>query len=114
MAKEIKRLGYPMVLNFVLHRQNIEQVAQILQLAAELQADYVELANTQYYGWAFHNRAALLPSLQQLLDAEVVVQAYREKFGERMKIIFVVPDYYENRPKRCMNGWGNIFSHRRA
>ncbi|MCR6652459.1 MAG: pyrroloquinoline quinone biosynthesis protein PqqE [Cellvibrionaceae bacterium] len=109
MAKEIKRLGYPMVLNFVLHRQNIEQVAQILQLAAELQADYVELANTQYYGWAFHNRAALLPSLQQLLDAEVVVQAYREKFGERMKIIFVVPDYYENRPKRCMNGWGNIF-----
>ncbi len=109
MAKEIKRQGYPMVLNFVLHRQNIDHVDRILDLSAELQADYVELANTQYYGWAFHNREQLLPSRQQLQDAEAVVQYYREKFGERMKIIFVVPDYYENRPKRCMNGWGNIF-----
>jgi len=109
MAKEIKRQGYPMVLNFVLHRQNIEQVDRILDLAMELQADYVELANTQYYGWAFHNRAELLPSRQQLQDAEAVVQHYRDKIGARMKIIFVVPDYYENRPKRCMNGWGNIF-----
>lgn len=109
MAKEIKRQGYPMVLNFVLHRHNIEQVDQILELSAALQADYVELANTQYYGWAFHNREQLLPSRQQLQDAEAVVQYYRDKFGQRMKIIFVVPDYYENRPKRCMNGWGNIF-----
>jgi pyrroloquinoline quinone biosynthesis protein E len=109
MAKEIKRQGYPMVLNFVLHRQNIEQVDRILDLAVELQADYVELANTQYYGWAFHNRAELLPSRQQLQDAEAVVQHYRDKIGARMKIIFVVPDYYENRPKRCMNGWGTIF-----
>jgi coenzyme PQQ biosynthesis protein E len=109
MTKEIKRQGYPMVLNFVLHRQNIEQVDRILDLAVELQADYVELANTQYYGWAFHNRAELLPSRQQLQDAEAVVQHYRDKIGARMKIIFVVPDYYENRPKRCMNGWGNIF-----
>lgn len=109
MAKEIKRQGYPMVLNFVLHRQNIAQVDRILDLAMELQADYVELANTQYYGWAFHNRAELLPSRQQLQDAEAVVQHYRDKIGARMKIIFVVPDYYENRPKRCMNGWGTIF-----
>lgn len=109
MAKEIKRQGYPMVLNFVLHRQNIEHVDRFLDLSAELQADYVELANTQYYGWAFHNREQLLPSRQQLQDAEAVVQYYREKFGQRMKIIFVVPDYYESRPKRCMNGWGNIF-----
>lgn len=108
-AKEIKRQGYPMVLNFVLHRQNIEHVDRFLDLSAELQADYVELANTQYYGWAFHNREQLLPSRQQLQDAEAVVQYYREKFGQRMKIIFVVPDYYESRPKRCMNGWGNIF-----
>lgn len=109
MAKEIKRQGYPMVLNFVLHRQNIEHVDRFLDLSAELQADYVELANTQYYGWAFHNREQLLPSRQQLQDAEAVVQYYREKFDQRMKIIFVVPDYYESRPKRCMNGWGNIF-----
>ena len=109
MAAEVKRQGYPMVLNFVLHRQNVDQVEQILELAAALDADYVELANTQYYGWAFHNRAQLLPSREQLARAEEVVRRYREKFGERMKIIFVVPDYYETRPKRCMNGWGSVF-----
>lgn len=109
MAKEIKRQGYPMVLNFVLHRENVACVDQILELAAELQADYVELANTQYYGWAFHNREQLLPTRQQLQEAEAVVAHYRDKLATRMKIIFVVPDYYENRPKRCMNGWGNIF-----
>lgn len=109
MAKEVKRQGYPMVLNFVLHRQNVDQVEQILDLSQELQADYVELANTQYYGWAFENRQQLLPSREQLQRAEATVQRYREKSGDRMKIIFVVPDYYENRPKRCMNGWGAIF-----
>lgn len=109
MAQEVKKQGYPMVLNFVLHRGNVDQVDQILELSARLQADYVELANTQYYGWAFHNREQLLPSREQLQKAEAVVQQYREKFGDTMKIIFVVPDYYETRPKRCMNGWGNIF-----
>lgn len=109
MAKEVKRQGYPMVLNFVLHRENVDQVAQILELSAELQADYVELANTQYYGWAFNNRQELLPSREQLQRAEATVQSYREKWGNKMKIIFVVPDYYEDRPKRCMNGWGAIF-----
>lgn len=109
MAKEVKRQGYPMVLNFVLHRHNVDQVDQILELSAELEADYVELANSQYYGWAFHNREQLLPSREQLQNAEQVTQRYREKLGDKMKIIFVVPDYYENRPKGCMNGWGSIF-----
>lgn len=109
MAKEVKRQGYPMVLNFVLHRHNIDQVEQILQLSAELEADYVELANSQYYGWAFHNREQLLPSREQLQHAEEVTHRYREKYGNKMKIIFVVPDYYDNRPKACMNGWGSIF-----
>jgi pyrroloquinoline quinone biosynthesis protein E len=109
MAQEVKKQGYPMVLNFVLHRGNVDQVDQILELSAQLQADYVELANTQYYGWAFHNREQLLPSREQLQKAEVLVNQYREKLGDSMKIIFVVPDYYETRPKRCMNGWGDIF-----
>lgn len=109
MAKEIKRQGYPMVLNFVLHRHNIGQTEQILELAEELEADYVELANSQYYGWAFHNREALLPSKEQLHHAEEITQRYRDRHGERMKIIFVVPDYYETRPKACMGGWGSIF-----
>jgi pyrroloquinoline quinone biosynthesis protein E len=109
MAREVKRQGYPMVLNFVLHRDNVDQVDQILDLAQTLNADYVELANTQYYGWAFHNREQLLPSKQQLQRAEAVVERYRKRPDNTMKVIFVVPDYYEDRPKACMNGWGNIF-----
>ncbi len=109
MAREVKRQGYPMVLNFVIHRHNIDQMDQILELSAELDADYVELANAQYYGWAYENRNQLLPSKEQLERAEAVANRYREKLGQRMKIIFVVPDYYETRPKACMNGWGSIF-----
>jgi pyrroloquinoline quinone biosynthesis protein E len=109
MAKEVKRQGYPMVLNFVLTQENIDQVEQMLLLAFELKADYVELANAQYYGWAFLNRLQLLPTQAQVQHAEAVTQRYREKWGKNIKIILVVPDYYENRPKACMNGWGSIF-----
>jgi pyrroloquinoline quinone biosynthesis protein E len=109
VAKMVKAHGYPMVLNVVLHRLNIDHVGQILDMAAELEADYVELANTQYYGFAYANRESLLPSRAQLERAEEVTRAFRARMGERMKIYFVVPDYYANRPKACMNGWGSVF-----
>jgi pyrroloquinoline quinone biosynthesis protein E len=109
IAKLVKQYGYPMVLNVVLHRLNIDHVGQILELAAELEAEYVELANTQYYGWAYLNRDLLLPSREQLERAEEVTNRFRERVGDRMKIYFVVPDYYANRPKACMNGWGSVF-----
>jgi pyrroloquinoline quinone biosynthesis protein E len=109
IAKLVKQYDYPMVLNVVLHRLNIDHVGQILELAAELEAEYVELANTQYYGWAYLNRDLLLPSREQLVRAEEVTNRFRERVGSRMKIYFVVPDYYENRPKACMNGWGSVF-----
>jgi pyrroloquinoline quinone biosynthesis protein E len=109
VAKMVKAHGYPMVLNVVLHRLNIDHVGQILDMAAELEADYVELANTQYYGFAYANREALLPTRAQLERAEEVTNAFRSRMGERMKIYFVVPDYYANRPKACMNGWGSVF-----
>ena len=109
VAKMVKAHGYPMVLNVVLHRLNIDHVGQILDMAAELEADYVELANTQYYGFAYANRESLLPSREQLERAEEVTNAFRARMGERMKIFFVVPDYYANRPKACMNGWGSVF-----
>jgi pyrroloquinoline quinone biosynthesis protein E len=108
-AALIKRYEYPMVLNVVLHRLNIDHVEEILQMAERLGADYVELANTQYYGWAWHNRDQLLPSGEQLKRAEDVTQRFRERLAGRMKIYFVVPDYFEKRPKPCMNGLGSIF-----
>jgi PqqA peptide cyclase len=109
VAKLIKQYDYPMVLNVVLHRLNIDHVEQILELALELEAEYVELANTQYYGWAYVNRDQLLPTRDQLQRAEAVVHRFRERVGNAMRIYFVVPDYYENRPKACMNGWGAVF-----
>ncbi len=109
VAALIKEYDYPMVLNVVLHRHNIAHVEEILQMADRLGADYVELANTQYYGWAWHNREQLLPSRAQLQAAEATVQRFRERAGRPMQIFFVVPDYFERRPKPCMNGLGSIF-----
>ena len=108
IAREIKALGYPMVLCFVLHRGNLHQVGDMLRLAEDLGADYVELANTQYYGWAFQNRDQLMPTAALLADAEFAVTAYRNGSDGEMQVYYVVPDYFETRPKACMNGWGTI------
>jgi pyrroloquinoline quinone biosynthesis protein E len=109
MANLVKQYEYPMVLNIVLHRKNIEQIREILDMAIELKADYVELASTQYYGWSRINLDNLLPTREQLQQAEKVVVEYQDKMKDKMKIIYVIPDYFETRPKACMNGWGSIF-----
>jgi pyrroloquinoline quinone biosynthesis protein E len=109
VAALIRQYQYPMVLNVVLHRLNIDHVGEILEMAEALGAQYVELANTQYYGWAWLNREQLLPSRAQLERAEATTQRFRERVGGRMRIYFVVPDYFETRPKPCMNGLGSVF-----
>ena len=112
MARAVKEAGYPMVLNFVIHRHNIHQMNDIVALCDRLGADYVELATCQYYGWAFKNREGLMPSRAQLEKAEHEVNQNRARLldeGSAMRLIFVTPDYYEERPKPCMNGWGSIF-----
>ncbi len=108
-AELIQKYDYPMVLNVVLHRHNIDHTQEILEMAETLGAEYVELANTQYYGWAFENRDQLLPSRDQLQRAEDVTNRFREKVGNAMKVYYVVPDYHATRPKACMNGWGSLF-----
>ncbi len=112
MARAVKKHGYPMVLNFVTHRHNIDNIDQIIRLCIELEADFVELATCQFYGWAELNRAGLLPSKEQLVRAERITNEWRDKLAAEnhpCKLIFVTPDYYEERPKACMNGWGNLF-----
>lgn len=109
VAALIRRYDYPMVLNVVLHRLNIDHVGEILEMAERMGAQYVELANTQYYGWAWLNRAQLLPSRAQLERAEEITQRFRERVAGRMQIYFVVPDYFETRPKACMSGLGSVF-----
>src|SRR4051794_32988467 len=105
-ARLVKKLGWPLTLNVVLHRHNVGGIARILELAEELEADRIELANTQYYGWALLKRNGLLPTRAQLEHAEVVVRAARERLQGRMDVIYVLPDYYSRYPKPCMGGWG--------
>lgn len=112
MARAVKAHGYPMVLNFVTHRHNIDNIERIIELCLELEADFVELATCQFYGWAELNRAGLLPTRAQLERAERITNQWRAKLAAEShpcKLIFVTPDYYEERPKACMNGWGNLF-----
>ena len=109
VAAMIKDHGYPMVLNVVIHRYNIGHIKEILEMAEALGADYVELANTQYYGWSLINRSQLMPTKEQIDHAEAVTNEFRKKVGNKMKIYFVVPDYFADRPKKCMNGWGEVF-----
>ena len=106
-ARLVKEFGWPLTLNVVLHRRNLDRIGEIIDLAESLKADRVELANTQYYGWALRNRAALLPTRAQLEHAESVVRDAAKRIGDQMELIYVLPDYYEKYPKPCMGGWGN-------
>ena len=107
-ARLVKKHGFPMVLNVPVFKQNIGEIDAMIEWAAELGIEYIEFANIQYYNWALLNRDELLPSLEQIRQAEATVNEWRAKLGKRMTLYFVVPDYFEDRPKACMNGWGAI------
>ena len=109
VARWVKELGLPLTLNTVLHRENLDRVGEVVALAESLAADRLELANTQYLGWALVNRAALLPTREQLDRARDVARAARQRLQGRMEVLFVTPDYYADFPKSCMDGWGRRF-----
>ncbi len=109
VARWVKELGMPLTLNVVLHRQNLDRVAEVIALAEELRADRLELANTQYLGWALVNRRALLPTREQLERARALAADAKRRLQGRMEILFVTPDYYAEYPKTCMDGWGRRF-----
>ena len=105
-ARVTRELGMPLTINTVLHRQNLDRIEEVLALAEELDAQRLELANTQYYGWAVVNQQALMPTREQLERGEEAVQAFRERVGPKVNVLWVLPDYYEDLPKPCMAGWG--------
>jgi pyrroloquinoline quinone biosynthesis protein E len=109
VARWIKDLGLPLTLNTVLHRENLDRVPEVIALAEALDADRLELANTQYLGWALANRRALLPTREQLAVARAAAAAARQRLKGRMEVLFVTPDYYAEFPKACMDGWGRRF-----
>jgi pyrroloquinoline quinone biosynthesis protein E len=109
VARWVKELGFPLTLNVVLHRENLGRVADVIALAESLHADRLELANTQYLGWALVNRRMLLPTREQLDAARTVARAARQRLQGRMEVLFVTPDYYAEFPKACMDGWARRF-----
>jgi pyrroloquinoline quinone biosynthesis protein E len=109
VAAWLREAELPITVNVVLHRGNLDRVAEIVALAERLGADRLELANTQYLSWALRNRSALLPSRAQLDRARAVAQSARDRNRGSMDIVFVLPDYYAQTPKACMDGWGRRY-----
>jgi pyrroloquinoline quinone biosynthesis protein E len=105
-ARAARELDFPLTINCVLHRQNLDRIEELLELTLELGAQRLELANTQYYGWAVLNQEALLPSWEQLRRGEEAVARFRERVGSKVDVLWVLPDFYEEEPKPCMGGWG--------
>jgi pyrroloquinoline quinone biosynthesis protein E len=93
-------------LNFVIHRRNIDQLEEMLAIAESSSATRIEFANVQYYGWAFANRENLLPTRGQVNDSVEFIKREQERLKGKIRIEFVVPDYYAKYPKPCMGGWG--------
>lgn len=105
-SRVARELDFPLTINCVLHRQNLDRIEELLDLTLELDAQRLELANTQYYGWAVVNQAALMPSLEQLRRGEEAVARFRDRVGPKIDVLWVLPDLYEELPKPCMGGWG--------
>ncbi|HWB60186.1 MAG TPA: pyrroloquinoline quinone biosynthesis protein PqqE [Chthoniobacteraceae bacterium] len=108
-VRAVKESGIALSLNVVLHRETIDRLPEIADFAASLGAERLELANTQYYGWGFLNRDRLMPTRAQVEAASRAAAAAKTRHAGRMEIFYVLPDYYETRPKPCMNGWGRRY-----
>lgn len=108
-AREVMDLGMALTVNAVVQRHNIDRVEEFIDLAVGLGAGRIEIANVQYYGWALLNRAALIPTRDQLLAMDASVKARLPSLAGRLVVDYVVPDYYARRPKTCMGGWGRRF-----
>src|SRR5215218_6660663 len=106
LAREIARISLPLTINAVIHRANIDAVEALVREAVSLGARRIEVAHSQYYGWALKNRSALIPSADQAAAARNTVEGLRAELQGIIVIDYVVPDYFGRFPKPCMNGWG--------
>jgi pyrroloquinoline quinone biosynthesis protein E len=104
-AQTVRELEFALTVNTVIHRANIDRVADLVEMAASLGAGRVEIAHAQYYGWALRNRQALMPTREQVTHAMQEMESIRPRYQGRLVIDLVVPDYYARRPKACMGGW---------
>ncbi|WKX74109.1 pyrroloquinoline quinone biosynthesis protein PqqE [Streptomyces sp. XD-27] len=107
-AALVREAGLPLGLNVVLHRGNLDAVDALIRLGLDWGADRIELANTQFYGWALRNRDALLPTRDQVARAREVVDGWRDRLRGGPDLVWVVPDYFDGVAKPCMGGWGAV------
>jgi pyrroloquinoline quinone biosynthesis protein E len=105
----VRELGLALTMNVVLQRENIEQVPELIELALQVGAERLELANTQYLGWALENRAMLLPSVAQIERAREQAAAARERLRGKLELLFVLPDYEAGLARPCMQGWARRY-----
>lgn len=105
LAAAIRAAGFPLTINAVVHRANIDRMQEMVALAVSLGAGRVEVAHAQYYGWALKNRAALMPTKEQALRAVEQIAHMRAQYAGTIVIDAVIPDYYASQPKACMGGW---------
>jgi pyrroloquinoline quinone biosynthesis protein E len=109
VAGWVRAAGLPLTLNVVLHRENLDRIDEIVVLAERLGAERLELANTQYLGWALVNRDALLPPAAALAEARQRAEHAQQRLRGKMEILFVLPDYQADVPRACMDGWARRF-----
>jgi pyrroloquinoline quinone biosynthesis protein E len=109
VAGFVRDLGLPLTLNIVLHRENLPRLPDMIAMAERLQANRLELAHVQYLGWALLNRSHLLPTAAMIAEARATVAAARARLAGRMEIAAVLPDYFSDRPRACMDGWGRRY-----
>jgi pyrroloquinoline quinone biosynthesis protein E len=106
LSRAIRKHKIAFTVNLVVHRQNLDHLEEMIDFIEQLNPERVEIAHTQYYGWALANRAALMPTAVQLEKALAIVADAEKRFAGRIRIDSVVPDYYAKFPKACMGGWG--------
>lgn len=106
LSRAIRTHKIAFTVNLVVHRQNLDHLAEMIAFIERLNPERVEIAHTQYYGWAFANRAALMPTRAQLEKAVAIIEEAENRLSGKMRIDSVVPDYYAKYPKACMGGWG--------
>ena len=106
IRRQIDEKKIAFTVNLVVHRQNLDHLEEMIAFIEQLNPERVEIAHTQYYGWALANRAALMPTRAQLERAVVIVAEAEKRLAGRIRIDSVVPDYYAKYPKACMGGWG--------
>jgi pyrroloquinoline quinone biosynthesis protein E len=106
LSRAIRKHKIAFTVNLVVHRQNLDHLEEMIAFIEQLHPERMEIAHTQYYGWALANRAALMPTRAQLEKAVAIVAEAEQRLAGKIRIDSVVPDYYAKYPKACMGGWG--------